>query len=165
MKHFSITFRGFVYLFAYFNPFSLEFFKHDRDFEVFMFQYYAPAQFLQAVPTPGGTGAGFSQPGSSQGSQLFADNSTPNNKNFMRDSRFNRQRLVLLRNWVFVTSSNFILPISLKPDDKPMIFLTQVFDLTQGIEISKLDTTLGCKDKRIRKSEFMTKTRLPFPYN
>lgn len=61
-----------------------------------MFQYYAPAQFLQAVPTPGGTGAGFSQPGSSQGSQLFADNSTPNNKNFMRDSRFNRQRLVLL---------------------------------------------------------------------
>ena len=139
---FSITFRGFVYLFAHFN---------------FMFQYYAPAQFLQAVPTPGGTGAGFSQPGSSQGSQLFADNSTPTNKNFMRDSRFNRQRLVLLRNWVFVKISNFILPISLKPDDKSMIFQTQVFDLTQGIEISNLDTTLGCKVKGIRKSEFMTK--------
>ena len=43
-----------------------------------------------------------------------------------------------------------------------MIFQTQMFDLTQFIKISDLDTTLSCKDKGIRKSEFMTKTQLLF---
>ena len=40
-----------------------------------------------------------------------------------------------------------------------MIFQTQMFDLTQFIKISDLDTTLSCKDKGIKKSEFMAKTQ------
>ena len=54
-------------------------------------------------------------------------------------------------NWVFATKSNCLMPISLQRDGVNLeFFKLRLFDI---------QNSLGCKDARIRKSDFLAKTR------
>ena len=75
-------------------------------------------------------------------------------------------KIIMQRNWVFATNSNFLIPISMQPDVanlwyfKPLIFQTCIIWSNRIHSLKYLRfTTLGCKDKGIRKSEFVTKTQ------
>ena len=66
------------------------------------------------------------------------------------------------RNWVLVTNSNFLIPISLQYHD-------ETGDIKLWIRSSNLSltyqrfTSSGCKDKGLRNFEFVAKNPIPFP--
>ena len=56
-------------------------------------------------------------------------------------------------NWVFATKSNCLMPISLQRDGVNLAFFKlRLFDI---------QNSLGCKDARIRKSDFFGKDSIP----
>ena len=69
-------------------------------------------------------------------------------------------RIIRQRNWVCATNSNFLIPISLQPDSVVFLFQTYIIWYNRIHCLKYLrSTTSGCKDIRIRKLEFVTKTQ------
>ena len=74
-------------------------------------------------------------------------------------------RIIRQRNWVCATNSNFLIPISLQPDSVVFLFQTYIIWYNRIHCLKYLrSTTSGCKDIRIRKLEFVTKTQFLYLY-
>ena len=68
----------------------------------------------------------------------------------------NLKNACLQRKWVFATNSNVQVPISSQPDSVILWYFKLRFFDNYQFEISP---TLGCKDIKIRKSEFVAKSQ------
>jgi len=68
-----------------------------------------------------------------------------------------------VRNWVWGKNSKFVIPVSLQPDGLNLQYFEIIlFNLKEFIFLNILylrSTTLGCKDVRIKKSEYGVKTK------
>ena len=70
-----------------------------------------------------------------------------------------------IRNWVFASNSDVLILIFLQPDVVHLIYF-KLWILLYQISLKYLrSTTLGCKDIRIRNSEFVAKTNCLLDFN
>ena len=96
----------------------------------------------------------FCQPGKCEKKRLLFYESAQTSSDFTRVPVWEK-----LRNWVFATNSDFLIPISLQPTVADLRNLEEWIMLSDNLSLKYLRfTPLGCKDIEIIKIKFVAKT-------